>query len=75
MKYREVVARLKRFGVREFASRGNGSERLLVRETVPGSGQGPQYAMKCHGEGKEVPTGTLRAALRRLGIPPEEFFE
>jgi len=75
VKYREVVARLKRFGVQEYPSRGKGSERLLVRETARGSGQGPQYAMKCHGEGKEVPKGTLHAALRRLGIRPEDFFE
>lgn len=75
MKYREVVARLKRFGVREYPRRAKGSERLLIRETVRGSGQGPQYSMKWHGEGKEVPKGTLSAALRRLGIDPKDFFE
>ena len=73
MKYRDVVARLKRFGVAEYAVRGKGSERLLVRETEPGSGKGPQYALKCHGEGKEVAKGTLRALLRRFNIDPEEF--
>jgi hypothetical protein len=31
--------------------------------------------MKCHSEGMEIPTGTLRAALRRLGIDPKDFFE
>lgn len=74
MKYRDAIARLRQFGVVEYASRGKGSERLLVRETTPGSGQGPQYTIKCHGEGKEVATGTLRAALRRLGVDPKDFF-
>jgi hypothetical protein len=73
--YREVVARLKRFGVAEYTARGKGSERLLVRETEPGSGKGPQYALKCHGEGREVAKGTLRALLRRLNIDPQEFLE
>ena len=46
-----------------------------MRETEPGSGKGPQYALKCHGEGKEVAKGTLRALLRRLNIDPQDFFE
>ncbi len=71
MKYHEVVARLKRFGVREYVSRGKGSERLLIRETVHGSVQGPQYSMKCHGEGKEVPKGTLHAALAVSAFHPK----
>jgi len=75
VKYRDVVARLKKFGVAEYVARGKGSERLLVRESEPGSGKGPQYALKCHGAGKEVANGTLRALLRRLNIDPKEFFE
>lgn len=50
MKYRDVVSRLKRFGVQEYTARGKGSERLLIREAGPGSGKGPQYTLKCHGE-------------------------
>ena len=75
MKYREFVARLKDHGVREYPARGKGSERLLIREAVPGSKKGPQYTIKCHGEGRDVPSGTFRAALRRLGIDPDTFFE
>ena len=41
MKYRDVIARLRPFGVQEYPARGKGSERLLIRETVPGSGRGP----------------------------------
>lgn len=75
MKYRDVVARLKKFGVREITARGKGSERLLIRETEPGSGRGPQYTLKCHGEGKEVAPSTLTALLRRLGIDRNDFLE
>jgi len=75
VKYRDVIARLRQFGVQEYRARGKGSERLLIRETTPGSGKGPQYTLTCHGEGHEVAPGTLRACLRRLGIAPEDFFE
>ena len=30
--------------------------------------------VKCHGEGNEIGTGALRAALRRLQIDPKDFF-
>ena len=73
MKYHEFIARLKPFGVREYPARGKGSERILIRETVPDSGKGPQYSIKCHGENRDVAKGTLRAASRRLGIDPKEF--
>jgi len=73
--YREALARARRFGVREDDRRGKGSERLWIREEVPGSGKGPRTTIKCHGQGKDVATGTLRAVLRRLGIDPKEFFD
>jgi hypothetical protein len=75
VKYREALARLQRLGVVEDKRRGKGSERLWIRETVPGSGQGPRTTVKCHGEGNDIATGTLRAALRRLGIDPADFFD
>ena len=73
MKYRDLVARLKAYGVREYQARGKGSERLLVRESEPGSRKGPRVTIKCHGEGRDVAPGTLRPALRRLGIDPKDF--
>jgi len=73
VKYREVIRRLRKLGVTEYPSRGKGSERILVRETFPGSRKGPMATITCHGEGKDVPEGTLRACLRRLGINKEEF--
>jgi hypothetical protein len=75
VKYREALERLRRFGVVEDKRRGKGSERLWIRETEPGSGKGARTTVKCHGEGKDIATGTLRAALRRLGINPADFFD
>lgn len=75
MRYRDALQRARAFGVVEDARRGKGSERLWIRETAPGSGKGPRYSMKCHGDGTEIAPGTLRAALRRLGIDPKDFFE
>jgi hypothetical protein len=67
MKYRDFLKWLEPEGVREYRS-GKGSERILIREMVPGSGKGPQYSMKCHGEGKDIARGTMMAALRRLDL-------
>jgi len=73
--YREFVARLKAFGVAEYRGRGKGGERFLVRETAPGSGKGPSYTIGYHGDGTDVPKGTQRACLRRLGIAPQDFYQ
>lgn len=74
MTHREFIARLRDFGVAEYSGRGKGGERLLVWETVPGSGKGPSYIIGYHGDGHDVPKGTQRAYLRRLGIEPQEFY-
>lgn len=75
MKYRDLLAKLKRFGVAEYPARGKGSERLWIRETVSGSRQGPQYTMKCHGENQDVKPATQGALLRRLGIDPKNIVD
>jgi hypothetical protein len=67
-KYRELLARLKPHGVAEYKNLGEGSERLWIREDTPGSGRGPQYSVKCHGENTEVKQGTMKAILRRFNL-------
>jgi len=74
VRYREALAHLQRFGVREDPRRGKGSERLWIRETEPGSGKRPRVTVKCRGEGSDIGAGALRAALRRLHINPKDFF-
>ena len=74
MTHREFIARLRDFRVAEYSGRGKGGERFLARETIPGSGKGPSYTIGYHGDGHDVPKGTQRACLRRLGIEPQEFY-
>lgn len=73
--YGEFLKRLKDFGVIEILSRGKGSERYLIRPTIPGTTKGPSYTIRCHGKGDTVKAGTMAACLRRLQITPEEFWD
>jgi len=75
LKYNDFLRRLKDFGVIEFKDRGKGSERYLVKPTVPGTTKGPSYTIKCHGKGDTIKKGTAGACLRRLQIDPEEFWK
>lgn len=74
LSYTTFLRVLKRFGVVEVANRGKGSEKYLVRPTVPGTTKGPSYTLKCHGKGDIVKTGTRSACLRRLGIDSKDFW-
>lgn len=71
--YRELLARLKPFGIIENRGRGKGSERLFIRRD-PDTGQERSYPIKCHGEGDEQGIGTIVACLRRFDISPEAFW-
>ena len=78
LKYREFLRCARMFGTRELEGRGKGSERL--RERIV---EGRRYVatVTCHGEGKEVRTGLIRAVRRRLlldkahGVTDEAFYE
>jgi len=48
LKYRELLRRLKPYGVIEIISRGKGNERILIKPVKPGVMKGPQYPVKCH---------------------------
>jgi len=74
LQYRELEKRLRKFGVIEVEDRGRGSEKYLVRPTVPGTTKGPSYTVRCHGKGDKIRAGAIRACLRRLGIDPKEFW-
>ncbi len=78
LRYRDFLRCARRFGVRELEGRGKGSERLWER-IVDGR---PYIAtVTCHGEGKELRTGLMRAVRRRLlldkahGVTDERFYE
>lgn len=74
MKYREALAKAKAFGVIEDAKRGKGSHRLwIIPDDPEAPTKGRRSPIACHGDGYELKTGTLKAALRRLGIDWEQF--
>jgi len=67
MKYREVERRLKALGCVEVPRRGGGSHR---KWSNPASGRAtvlPDWGAK------DLRTGTVRAAIRQLGLGWEEF--
>lgn len=46
-----------------------------MKETIAGSGKGPQISIKCHGEGCEIYKPVLHAILRRFEIDEDEFYQ
>ena len=75
LQYHEFLTRLKNFGVIEIPNKGKGSERYLVRPSIPGTTKGPSYTIRCHGKGDTVKSGTMKACLRRLQISQEDFWK
>jgi hypothetical protein len=71
---RDLLKKLKKFGVIVLSDRGKGSEIILVRPDSPGSYRGPQYPVKNHGPGTEIKPAVIRALLRRFNIDPTEFW-
>lgn len=70
MKYRDLRSELKKFGIQEDPKRCKGSERLFFHLNYEGKGY-RAITVTCHGEGKELKPGMLKAALRRFGLKQE----
>ncbi len=68
LKLRQLLKRLKPYGVVIMEKRGKGSEMVLLKPNSPGSKQGPQYPLKNHGSGTEITTAVIDAILRRFKI-------
>lgn len=75
LKFRELLERLKPYGIVPMAKRGKGSEIILLLPEEPGSKKGLQYPIKHHGDGTEIYIPVINAALRRFAINPEEFWD
>jgi len=75
LKYRELIARLKPFGVIVLEGRGKGSERILLKPLAEGFGKGPQFPIKHHGDSTEIYLPVIQAVLRRFDIDPDEFWK
>lgn len=77
LKLRELLARLKDFGVipHPNPARGKGSELVVYKPTDSDNPmRGPIFTLTNHGMGKGVGTGLVSARLRRFGIGKDEFF-
>lgn len=73
LKVKELIKKLKFYGVVVMEKRGKGSELILLKPLKKGSKKGPQYPIKCHGMGDEVKIPVINAILRRFGI--DNFWE
>jgi hypothetical protein len=75
LKHRELLKKLRDFGVTEDTYRGKGSERMLILQSGSGSKyMGPQIPIKFHGEGTEHSIRVIDAVLRRFNINPDKFW-
>lgn len=68
LKVKDLIKKLKPYGVVFMKKRGKGSEVILLKPVEKGSKKGPQYPMKNHGMGDEIPIPVINAILRRFGI-------
>jgi hypothetical protein len=71
---RELLQRLKPFGVEILSDRGKGSEIILLKPIEAGSRKGPQYSVKNHGPSTEITTPVINSILRRFGIEKDAFW-
>jgi len=67
MKYREVAGKLRRLGCQELSRRSNGSHRKWFNPATGRATVLPDWGAK------DLKEGTLRAALRQLGIDWQTF--
>lgn len=75
LKFRELLEKLKPYGIVVMAKRGKGSELILLKPEAPDSLRGPTYPIKHHGDGTEIYIPVIKAALRRFGIPEDTFWD
>jgi len=67
-KLRELIKKLKPYGIGIMAKRGKGSEIILLQPETPKSKKGPQYPLKNHGDNTEIAIPVINAILRRFNI-------
>ncbi len=69
MKYREVAAKLASLGCRELPRRGGGSHRKWLNPAMQRATVLPDWG------GKDLKSGTVRSAVRQLGIEWQAFHD
>ena len=68
LKVKDLLKKLKPYGVVVMGKRGKGSELILLKPLKKGSKKGPQYPIKNHGMGDEIAIPVIIAILRRFSI-------
>jgi len=74
LKLRELIQRLRRFGIVSLKGRGKGSELILLQPEKEGSKRGSIYPIKNHGMGTEISKPIIQAILRRFTIEEKDFW-
>jgi len=74
LKNRELLKKLKLYGVVVLSNRGKGSETILLMPESPGSKRGAQYPIKDHGAGTEHAVQVISKILDRFNIGPKDFW-
>ena len=76
LKHRDLLKKLKQFGITEDKSRAKGNERLLIEDRgIGGKYRGPQYPIKYHGDDTEYSAKLIDTILRRFSIEEAQFWE
>ena len=76
LKHRELLKKLRKYGVIEDSSRGKGSEHLLIIDRgTGGKYKGPQTSIKYHGDNTEHSPKITESILRTFGINEDEFWK
>jgi len=69
LKYRKLVKRLKKHGIRIIEERGKGSERMLYEDKTR-----LNFPIKCHGENQEYSISFLKAIQRKFSISDQDMY-
>jgi len=74
LKLKELLKKLKDYGILSLPNRGKGSEIILHKPVDARSHKGPQYPIKNHGDSTEISIPVILAVLRRFDIDGEDFW-
>jgi hypothetical protein len=71
---RELLQRLKPYGVEVLTGRGERSETWLLMPEKPGADRGPMYSIRNHGPSTEISVSVINSLLSRFGIDKNSFW-
>lgn len=69
LKHKELLKRLKPYGIKEDKQRGKGSERMLCQEKT-----GLNYPITFHSNNHQYSFGLLNSKMRKFSLPDDFLF-